>query len=145
MNALGNRHVGNNLRILIVNNGCGVEFKNHINRAYPLGDEADLYVSARGHYGHQSRKLIKHFAEDLGFEYRGVETKDEYLALLTCSFHQNRATAPFSIEAFVRPEDDTDALKILYSIEETATGNAKAAIKSVIGEKGVRMLKGLVR
>ena len=52
---------------------------------------------------------------------------------------------PVLIEAFVRPEDDTDALKILYSIEETATGNAKAAIKSVIGEKGVRMLKGLVR
>ena len=54
-------------------------------------------------------------------------------------------TAPFLVEAFVRPEDDTEALKALYSIEETAMGNAKAAIKSAIGEKGVRMLKGLVR
>ena len=145
MNALGNRHVGNNLRILIVNNGCGVEFKNHINRAYPLGDEADLYVSARGHYGHQSRKLIKHFAEDLGFEYRGVETKDEYLVAVDLLVSPEPRDRPVLIEAFVRPEDDTDALKILYSIEETATGNAKAAIKSVIGEKGIRMLKGLVR
>lgn len=145
MNALGNRHVGNNLRILIVNNGCGVEFKNHINRAYPLGEEADPYVSARGHYGRQSRKLVKHFAEDLGFEYRGVEAKDEYLAAVDLLVSPEPHDRPVLVEAFVRPEDDTEALKTLYSIEETAMGNAKAAIKSAIGEKGVRMLKGLVR
>lgn len=145
MNALGNRHVGNNLRILIVNNGCGVEFKNHINRAYPLGEEADAYVSARGHYGHQSRDLVRHFAEDLGFEYRGVENKEEYLSVIDMLTSPEPRVRPVLVEAFVRPEDDTEALRLLYGIEGSAMGNAKAAIKSALGEKGVRALKGLIR
>lgn len=145
MNALGNRHVGSNLRILVVNNGCGVEFKNHINRAYPLGEEADHYISACGHFGHQSRDLVRHFAEDLGFEYRGVECKEDYLSTVDLLTSPASCGRPVLIEAFVRPEDDVEALKLLYGIEENAVGSAKAAIKSVLGEKGVRMLKGIVR
>lgn len=69
MNAIGNRHVGNNVRILMVNNGKGTEFRQYNHHASYFGDSADEFVAAAGHYGNQSPKLVKHYAEDLGFEY----------------------------------------------------------------------------
>lgn len=29
LNVLGNRHMDNNMRILLINNGCGTEFRNY--------------------------------------------------------------------------------------------------------------------
>lgn len=53
MNVVGNRHVGNNVRLLLINNGKGNEFRNYGHPCYFLGDEADRYVAAAGHYGEQ--------------------------------------------------------------------------------------------
>lgn len=46
MNSIGNRHVGHNLRLLIVNNGKGAEFKLYTHTAYAFGDKADAYMAA---------------------------------------------------------------------------------------------------
>ena len=145
MNALGNRHVGNNLRIILVNNGCGTEFKNHINRAYPLGEEADPFVSARGHFGMQSRDLVRHYAEDLGFEYHAATTKGEYLEALERYVSPDSLGRSVLVEVFVSSDDETESLRRLYEIESTAVGNAKAALKSALGEKGIRVLKGFMK
>ena len=145
MNALGNRHAGDNLRIILINNGCGTEFKNHINRAYPLGEEADPFVSARGHFGRQSHDLVRHYAEDLGFEYHAATTKDEYLAVLERYVSPDDLGCSVLVEIFVSSEDEAESLRRLYEIESSAAGNAKAAIKSALGEKGLRVLKGLIK
>ena len=42
MNVLGNRHVSATIRILLVNNGKGTEFRNYTNFASKFGDEADV-------------------------------------------------------------------------------------------------------
>ena len=34
-----------------------------------LGEEADRYVAAAGHYGNKSHCLVKDYATDLGYEY----------------------------------------------------------------------------
>lgn len=145
MNSLGNRHLGSNIRILLVNNGCGVEFKEHINRAYPLGEEADPFISARGHFGQQSRDLVKHFSEDLGFEYHAAESKDDYLRIIPLIASPEPRECPLLIEVFVSSEDEAESLRLLCNIEESAAGNAKSAIKKVIGDKGVQKLKELRR
>lgn len=75
----------------------------------------------------------------------GVENKEEYLSVIDMLTSPEPRVRPVLVEAFVRPEDDTEALRLLYGIEESAMGNAKAAIKSALGEKGVRALKGLIR
>ena len=65
MNVLGNRHVGRNVRILLVNNGKGTEFRNYMHPGAAFGEAADDYIAAAGHYGNKSRQLVRHYAEDL--------------------------------------------------------------------------------
>ncbi|NMA74585.1 MAG: 2-succinyl-5-enolpyruvyl-6-hydroxy-3-cyclohexene-1-carboxylate synthase, partial [Bacteroidales bacterium] len=78
MNSLGNRHVGNNLRIILVNNGTGVEFKNFDNLASEFGDSANDFIAGAGHFGNQSRSLVKNYSENLGFEYLSASNKEEF-------------------------------------------------------------------
>ncbi|MBW2647334.1 MAG: 2-succinyl-5-enolpyruvyl-6-hydroxy-3-cyclohexene-1-carboxylate synthase, partial [Deltaproteobacteria bacterium] len=44
LNVIGNRHIGNNLRILLINNGKGSEFKLSGNPGFLFGEEADKYI-----------------------------------------------------------------------------------------------------
>lgn len=67
MNVLGNRHMTSNLRLMVINNGKGAEFRQHINRADQFGEDTDVYIAAAGHYGNKSKDLVRHYAEDLGF------------------------------------------------------------------------------
>lgn len=80
LNAMGNRHMNGNMRILLVNNGKGAEFRNYNHCAAEFGDDADKYMAAGGHFGNKSGLFVKHIAEDLGFEYRSASTKEEYLS-----------------------------------------------------------------
>ena len=75
MNAIGNRHVGNNLRILLINNGKGSEFRifNHI--AAQFGESTDKFIAAGGHFGKKSKSLVKNYSESLGFEYLSATNK----------------------------------------------------------------------
>ena len=66
MNVLGNRHVGKNLHILVVNNDGGQQFRNFDHPASKMGEDAYPYIAASGHYGPKSPYLIKHYVEDLG-------------------------------------------------------------------------------
>ena len=49
------------------------------------------------------------------------------------------------VEVFVSSEDEAESLRRLYEIESSAAGNAKAAVKSALGEKGLRALKGFMK
>ena len=60
MNSLGNRHIKNNIRLLVVNNGKGAEFRIYSHTAATFKEEADKYMAAAGHYGNKSKTLIKH-------------------------------------------------------------------------------------
>ena len=77
LNSLGNRFVDSNLRILLVNNGKGVEFKHFNHPASCFGSDADFYMAASGHYGNKSHTLVKSYAENLGFKYITASNKDE--------------------------------------------------------------------
>lgn len=144
MNSLGNRHVGNNLRILVVNNGVGAEFKNYNHRAAPLGDDADPYVAARGHYGNRSHQLLRHYAEDLRFEYLCAATKEELLRAA------DRFTTPevldrsIVLEVFTDSIDESNALEAMYTLRSNAAGAAKEVVRHVLGDKGVRAVKKLL-
>ena len=67
LNALGNHYIKNNIRILLVNNGEGIEFKNYLHPAFKFGDAANEYFAARGHFGAQSPRLVRDFVGALGF------------------------------------------------------------------------------
>ena len=63
MNVMGNHNLGHNVRIMLVNNGRGTEFRNYDHMANMFGDDADAYMAAAGHYGNKSKDLVKHYAE----------------------------------------------------------------------------------
>jgi len=121
INSLANRHLGNNLRILLVNNGGGAEFKMYSHIAANLGDKANDYVAALGHYGNKSNKLVKEYAENLGFKYYGVSNKEEYLEILPEFVDEKIGDRPILVEVFVDYEDDSKALKLINSIEGIET------------------------
>ena len=143
MNSIGNRHVGKNLRIIVINNGKGTEFRNYSHPAAALGDQADDYVAAGGHYGNKSGMLLKHYAEDLGFEYLSARNKGEFehnaSKLLTSSMKDKSIL----LEVFTDSVDESNALyQLRHTIPEA---KAKALVKSTLGEKNIQKLKRTFR
>lgn len=144
LNSLGNRHIGANVRLMVVNNGVGTEFKNYNHKAAAFGDEADAYMAARGHYGAQSRDLLRHYAEDLGFEYLSASTKEELIAAAERFTTSEACDLPMLLEVFTDSKDESHALKALYELEVDAKGAAKQAVKSLLGDKGIAAAKKIL-
>ena len=145
MNALGNRHISNNIRLMIINNGRGTEFRNYNHPAACFGKDADEYMAAYGHFGKQSRDLIRHYSEDLGFDYLCAETKEEYLDKINIFLENDIKKHPIIFEIFTDSKDESDALNILFHIEVSTKTVAKSAVKELLGDKGVTMLKKIIK
>lgn len=145
MNVIGNRHVGKNVRLMLINNGRGTEFRNYNHGVAQFGDDADAYMAAAGHYGNKSRQLVKHYAEDLGFEYLSATCKDDFMEVLNRFISPNLTDKPILLEVFTNSTDESDALNIIHHLEVTALGMTKNVAKNILGKKGVRMLKTFVK
>lgn len=142
LNASGNRHVGRNIRVLLVNNGVGAEFKIYTHAGLQcFGDDADAYIAARGHFGKQSDALIKHYAEDLGFEYLRASTKEEYLANLERFLMPKLTDKPMMFEIFTNSGDENSALHSICNLSVSLSGLLKSITRKTLGEKGVTRLK----
>ena len=149
MNVIGNRHVGPNVRIMLVNNGCGAEFRLYSHYCRVFGEDASPYMAAAGHFGNKSRDLVRHYAEDLGYQYLSATNKDEFLAAVDTFTSSTVGDRPMLFEIFTRPEDESDALKLMSTIVTEATVAARRkmvnAVKSVAGEKGSDVLRKLFK
>ena len=139
LNSLGNRHIKNNIRILLINNGKGTEFKNYNHYAVQFGDRADDYIAAAGHYGAKSRDLIRHYATDIGFEYLSAESKEEYLAQLDHFVTAEEMDKPIIFEVFTDSEDESTALQKIRNLvidpHQQRVKNILGAAKKVLGEE----------
>lgn len=143
INSLGNRSLGNNLRIMLVNNGKGTEFRNYSHPGSKFGDRADDYIAAAGHYGNKSNTLIKHYAEDLGMRYISASSKKEFLDVKDIFFHPEIDKSVL-LEVFTDSIDESNAL---YSLNNTIVGfksKVKDEIKKVIGDKTVDIIKTII-
>ena len=147
MNALGNRHVPSNIRILVVNNGLGFEMKFPTSWgcsiANSIGVSEDDYVCAAGHYSQPD--LLMMYAKGLNFTYMRVCTKAEYLNALDQFLSSKYADHPMIIEMIVKPEDEDAALGLIGSIVVDESNAAKATIKKMIGKKGINAIKKMIR
>lgn len=145
MNTLGNRYVEKNLRILLVNNGLGQEFKNPDNRACVggLGEKTNPFISAEGHFGAKSEKLVKDYASDLGFKYLSAHNKKEYLKNLD-EFVNSEISQPILMEAFINSKDETKAYEMMRTIERSTVGKAKNMAKNIVGGKKFSKIKKVI-
>lgn len=147
MNVLGNRHIGNNVRILLVNNGHGQEFRFYQNPASQFGEDADLYVAAGGHFGCKSTNLVKHFAEDLGYDYLSAKDEESFLRLYKNFFSVEKKGKPIIFEVFTNNDDENEALKLIRTIvpkgKQSIKGKIKSKAKEMIGENGIEAIKAI--
>lgn len=118
MNSLGNRDIKPNLRIIVINNGLGQEFKNV---SFPgsllLGEDIDKFTAAKGHFACQSRTLVKDYAENLGFEYLTASKKEEFAEVYKRFITKEPTERPMLFEIFTNTKDETEAHHLTTSIE----------------------------
>ena len=136
LNCLGNRHIVPNIRVMVINNGCGAEFKNYDHPASQWGSDADRYMAAGGHFGGKSHHLVKHYAEDLGFEYLSASNKDEFLSVYKRFLVAENQLKPMVFEVFTTAEDESNAIKLIRTINNI---DVSSRIKS-----GMTTLKNII-
>ena len=155
MNVVGNRHVGNNVRILLINNGKGNEFRNYAHPCYFLGEEAEDFVAAARHYGNKSKSLVKNYAENLGYEYLTADSKETFLSVVDNFLKPEITKHPIIFEVFTDTQNESDALEQILNLVKDDAGflnfipKVKAATKSVIretlGDNRIKAIKDFIK
>lgn len=141
MNVMGNRHVGRNLRILIINNGKGTEFRQYNHHAAYFGEGADQLIAAAEHYGNKSSTLVKNYAENLGFEYLSAKTKDEFSLSADIFLDDKITDRPIVFEVFTDSDEESKALELIRNIAEDRAFKIKKKAKKMLGSSGMNVLR----
>lgn len=140
MNSMSIRHLKNNIRIILVNNNGGMEFKfGDLVKKFDVGK----YVAADNHF-----KNAQGWAETNGFRYVSIRSKEDFLKdkhiLLETS------DKPIIFEVFTTPENEREAnnaftsANTFYSQDETRINDIKKSVKGILGEKGVKTIKHIL-
>jgi len=129
MNSLGIRHIKNNIRIILINNSGGAEFK-IMTSSWKEKINTDTYISANGHYGN-----AKGWAENCGFKYLSSSSKEDFLNIHDQLLQEDES--PILLEVFTKQEDETEAIKIFLdtNTKRLATGNTLSKIVKKIESK----------
>ncbi len=146
LNILGNRNIRHNFRILLVNNGTGYEM--HCANSTGINfdaEERDRFFAAGGHNGNKSRDLVRHFAEDLGFEYMKAESKEEYLEKVEHFISPELTEKPILFEVFVKMEDDDYAYNATKITLKDGVSMVKQMAKGLLGEKGFSQVRRIIK
>ncbi|ANG61160.1 2-succinyl-5-enolpyruvyl-6-hydroxy-3-cyclohexene-1-carboxylate synthase [Marinobacterium aestuarii] len=145
INVLGNRHTGKNLRILLVNNGKGTEFRQYNHHAAYFGEQADEYIAAAGHFGNQSPTLVKNLATDLGYEYMTASSKTEFENCYEGFVTSEILDRPIVFEVFTDSTLESEAIERIQTLVSSPKGKTKERVKKILGPKGISTLKKLVK
>ena len=140
MNSLGIRHIKNNLRILIINNNGGIEFKLY-------GEDkkiVDNYIAAANHF-----KNAKGWAETCGFKYLSAKNMDEFKE--NSQEFISKSDKPIIFEVFVSDLDESKAYQEIIKINKETTKieylkeALKDSIKKSIGNDNFNKLKNKMK
>lgn len=136
MNSLSIRDVKNNVRILLVNNNGGIEFKLHGENK----KERDRFIAASDYHG-----SAKGWAESCGFDYYSAHSKEEFEKYVPAFI--SVSNKPIILEAFVSDNDESEAYLKIVSENKTKTtrDSVKSAVKGIIGEKAFNKLKNTIK
>lgn len=110
MNVLGNKKIGNNVRIMVFNNdgGNSLLYQNGL----PVGLSME-YVAALGHYKTKtSESVIESYVQALGFKYIYASNKEEYIKKLP-QFLELDTNKPVIFELKYSMENDFKAVDII--------------------------------
>lgn len=138
MNSVWNRYVGNNVRIMLNNNGGAALF--HFNQGISNYPKLNENIAA------EHSATAKGWVESLGFRYLSARNKEEFDKALP-EFLSENSDKPVFFEVFTHKDTDAKAQHDFYDkiiLKDTLTATkdgAKKLIKSVLGENMVRKIK----
>ncbi len=137
MNALGIRHIKNNVRILLINNFGGAEFQ-IMTKKWKDKFEIGEYISANGHNGN-----TRGWAENCGFKYLSASDKEEFNNVK--NEFVGLSDSPIVFEIFTTERDEIIARDLFLEANNVTASKdkLKCLIASIVGEKGVKILKKL--
>lgn len=131
MNALRIRHIGKNVRILMINNQGGEEF--YFNRMWK--DElSDLHTTARHH------TKAEGWVKENNFKYLSAHSKDEFDKILP-DFMSEKSEQPIFLEVFTEMKTDADMIYDFYDLsrpkdlQSEIIRQSKEFIKRTIGQE----------
>lgn len=110
MNVLGNRELGKNFRLIVVNNSGGEEFRLNKGLTQSVTDKVEPLVAAAGHNGGG----VKGWAESAGCIYLHAPDKKSFIdqSVKFCHGHYNR---PVVFEVITKDDDERRAYDLLFS------------------------------
>lgn len=114
LNVIGNRHIGPNVRILLVNTGNGAEFLHFQSPVYEVGVKP--YIAAEGHFGNKSKTLVKEIAISLGFDYFSANDKSSFNLIKKQFVSDKLGTKPIIFEVFTEADAQSEAWKIISNL-----------------------------
>ena len=123
MNSIGIRHVKNNLRILLVNNNGGIEFKlSGSNNEY-----LNKYIAAAHHF-----KNAEGWSNTCGFKYIKAQSIEDFDKNIPTFIGES--DAPIVFELFISDIDEADAYSAIksYNLSGEILYKLKQKVKRLI-------------
>lgn len=132
-NILLNKSLPKNFRLIVVNNGRGIEFRNYCHpSSMVLGNSVDSYVAAAGHFGGQHCSAIEGLCRDADIQYFSITSKDDLKKVIP-QLTSPKGERAMVIECFTEPSDESDAL-YLYRHHLKDTSWRKRKIRIALGK-----------
>ena len=130
MNSLGIRYIGNNVRIVLINNNGGIEFK--LGGSPEKYERIDRYIAAAGHF-----KGAEGWAVTNGFEYHSVKTTDDFIQIKEKLVM--KSDAPILIEVVTSDINETNA----YCAIKNANSTPLSVVQKIAGrvKRGISSIK----
>lgn len=143
MNALGIRSIGANIRILIVNNDAGVEFRLNKSLERQWASDTDEYIAAKGHFG-----SARDWVVSMGFEYISASTKEQFdmeIDDFTSPDIDHFNGNPVVFEVFTKIFDEQQALDHLRDMNRPIKQIAKPSFKKRVTKAAPESVKKIYR
>lgn len=145
INAILNRHFPKNLRIILINNGGGIEFKNYSHMASEIKIDANELIAAGGHFNsgtdgkskistpeiRSKNSLARAWCDKLDIDYFSAFNKEEF-KLKSKSLFDYSSNKSLIFEIFTNDWEESLALKIASNFKKTNTDKLIQEFKGVL-------------
>ena len=137
LNAFTSGVAKNNVRLLVVNNSRGTEFRLYKHIAAIFGNDADKYMAAAGHNGNKSLTLLKDLSANLGINYLSASSKEEFLSVEEMFISKEPLDKPVILEVFVDSFDESEAMETITSFMKDKRLLRKRRVRELLKRVGL--------
>ena len=110
-----------------------------------MGDDANEYIAAAGHFGNKSEQIVKNYVELLGFEYMSAKNKGEFIECCERFLNVVRYDKPFLFEVFTNDKDEAMANYMSSNLLKDLKGKMKKIVIEKLGSKQIEQVRKIIK